>query len=82
MSKSQSGKGKANLGRGKDSPEQAMESGEPRETGRSRGRVIDDRGVAEGTKSRARNAGSGRDPESGRHGAVGGDDAGKAKKRR
>jgi hypothetical protein len=82
MAKSQRKTKKSNPGAEKDRPEQAMESGEPRETGRSRGRVIDDRGIAEGTQAKGRTPEANNDTESGRHGAVGGDDERSSRRRR
>lgn len=51
-----------------DDPRQAVESGEPAETSRSHGRVIDESGQAEGTSGAQKGeAAKGEHWESGRH---------------
>jgi hypothetical protein len=52
-----------------DSPTQAMESGEPAETGRSHGYIIDERGAAAGERGMRISPDVDLDRESGRHGA-------------
>src|SRR5438552_1811534 len=54
---------------GVEPPEPAFESGDPRETGRSQGRIIDRFGLGEGAQAKGCRAELEEDIESGRHGA-------------